>query len=54
MALTMHQDPNNPERFRVVLDEGDAGIFELDFSQVGYGDSVSDVPGDWPVVAEAE
>lgn len=54
MALTMHQDPENPERFRVVLDDGDAGIFELDFSRVSFGDEVSDVPANWPVVAEAE
>lgn len=53
-TLAIYQNPDNPQCFRVALDDGEAGIFELDFSRFAPGEPVEDgqIPATWKNIIE--
>lgn len=49
----IYASPDDPLDVRVVLDHGDAGIYELNLRHE-YGEDVREVPSDWRTVAKLD
>ncbi|GAB3437395.1 hypothetical protein [Actinophytocola sediminis] len=49
----IYANPDDPFVIRVVLDEGEAAIYELDLRD-DHGDDAGEIPGDWRLVAEID
>lgn len=51
-VVSVFQSPTDPLILRVVLNDGDCGIWELDLGRHEYGEPADEVPNDWIILVE--